>query len=69
MTFVQVPSEQDLVVYGEPAYPVYENGALFAEAWTYAVPLSLDTDYAMDPERLPESVLRRAAVRVSMTGL
>lgn len=62
MTFVQIPSDKDLVVYGEPAYPVYEIGALFAEAWTFAVPLSIDNGYAMDPDRLPESVLRRAAV-------
>lgn len=62
MTFVQVPSEKDLVLYGEPAYPVYEIGALFAEAWTYAVPLGAHNGYAMDPDALPESVLRRAAV-------
>jgi LL-diaminopimelate aminotransferase len=62
MTFVQVPSDKDLVLYGEPAYPVYEIGALFAEAWTYAVPLSLRNGYAMDPDALPESVLRRASV-------
>lgn len=62
MTFVQVPSDKDLVLYGEPAYPVYEIGALFAEAWTYAVPLSVTNGYAMDPDLVPESVLRRAAV-------
>jgi len=62
MTFVQVPSDKDLVLYGEPAYPVYEIGALFAEAWTYAVQLTVDNGYAMDPDALPESVLRRAAV-------
>jgi len=62
MTFVQVPSEKDLVLYGEPAYPVYEIGALFAEAWTYAVPLRLANGYAMDPDALPEAVLRRASV-------
>lgn len=62
MTFVQVPSDKDLVLYGEPAYPVYEIGALFAEAWTYAVGLSVDNGYAMDPDLLPESVLRRASV-------
>lgn len=62
MTFVQVPSDQDLVLYGEPAYPVYEIGALFAEAWTYAVGLSVDNGYAMDPDTLPESVLKRASV-------
>ena len=62
MTFVQVPSDKDLVLYGEPAYPVYEIGALFAEAWTYAVPLALENGYAMDPDRVPDPVLRRAAV-------
>jgi succinyldiaminopimelate transaminase len=62
MTFVQVPSEKDLVLYGEPAYPVYETSALFAEAWTYAVPLSVQNGYAMDPDTLPEAVLRRASV-------
>lgn len=62
MTFVQVPSDKDLVLYGEPAYPVYEIGALFAEAWTYAVPLGLHNGYALDPDALPESVLRRASV-------
>ena len=58
MTFVEVPSDKDLVLYGEPAYPVYEIGALFAEAWTYAVPLGVHNGYAMDPDSLPESVLR-----------
>ncbi|MBK8098396.1 MAG: aminotransferase class I/II-fold pyridoxal phosphate-dependent enzyme [Planctomycetes bacterium] len=62
MILVQVPSEKDLVVYGEPAYPVFEIGALFAEAWTYPVALSTANRYLMDPDLLPESVLRRAAV-------
>lgn len=62
MTFVEVPSDKDLVLYGEPAWPVYESGALFAEAWTYAVPLGTHNGYAMDPDALPESVFRRASV-------
>lgn len=62
MTFVQIPSDKDLVLYGEPAYPVYEIGALFAEAWTYAVQLGPHNDYAMDPDSLPASVLKRAAI-------
>ena len=62
MTFVQIPSDKDLVLYGEPAYPVYEIGALFAEAWTYAVQLGPHNDYAMDPDALPDSVLKRAAI-------
>lgn len=62
MLFAQVPSDKDLVLYGEPAKPVYELGALFAEAWTYAVPLSPANGWQMDPDLVPESVLRRAAV-------
>ncbi len=62
LTFVQVPSDKDLVLYGEPAYPVYEIGALFAEAWTYAAPLGAHNGYALDPDALPESVLKRASV-------
>ncbi len=62
MTFTQVPSDKDLVLYGEPAYPVYEIGALFVEAWTYPVPLSLANGYALDPDTVPDSVLKRAAV-------
>jgi LL-diaminopimelate aminotransferase len=62
LTLVQVPSDKDCVVYGEPAYPVYEIAALFAEAWTYAVPLSLANGYALDPDTLPDSVLKRASV-------
>lgn len=62
MTFVQVPSDKDLVVYGEPAYPVYEIGALFAEARTHAVQLGPRDDYQMDPDALPDGVLQRAAV-------
>jgi succinyldiaminopimelate transaminase len=62
MVLVQVPSERDLVLYGEPAYPVFEIGALFAEAWTYAVPLNANNRYLMDPDLVPEASLRRAAV-------
>jgi len=62
MTFVQIPSDKDLVLYGEPACPVYEIGALFAEAWTYSIQLAPHNNYAMDPDALPESVLKRAAI-------
>ncbi|GDY02844.1 LL-diaminopimelate aminotransferase [Planctomycetota bacterium] len=62
MVLVQVPSEHDLVLYGEPAYPVFEIGALFAEAWTYSVPLNAQNRYLMDPDMVPAATLKRAAV-------
>lgn len=62
MTLVEVPSDKDLVVYGVPAYPVFEIGAMFAEAWTFELPLNPGNRYLMDPDHLPEHALRRAAV-------
>jgi succinyldiaminopimelate transaminase len=62
MSFVEIPSEKDLVVYGVPAYPVFEIGALFAEAWTYEVQLHAGNRYLMDPDDLPEQTKRRAAL-------
>lgn len=62
MTFVEIPSEKDLVVYGVPAYPVFEIGALFAEAWTYEMQLHSGNRYLMDPDDLPEHAKRRAAL-------
>ncbi|GAB4160828.1 MAG: LL-diaminopimelate aminotransferase [Planctomycetota bacterium] len=59
---VQIPSEKDVVVYGEPAYPVFEVGALFAEAWTYPMRLGPENSYSMSPEAIPETALRRAAI-------
>lgn len=62
MVFVEIPSEKDLVVYGVPAYPVFEIGALFAEAWTYEMQLHAGNRYLMDPDDLPEHAKTRAAV-------
>lgn len=62
MTFVQIPGDKNLVIYGEPAYPVYEIGAMFAEADTHAVTLGPDNDYAMDPDLLDPALLQRAAI-------
>ncbi len=59
---VQIPSDKDLVLYGEPGPRVFELGALFAEAWTYVLPRSPRNDWLMDPDSVPEAVLRRAAV-------
>jgi aspartate/methionine/tyrosine aminotransferase len=59
---VQIPSDKDLVLYGEPGPRVYELGALFAEAWTWALPRNASTGWLMDPDAVPEATLRRAAV-------
>lgn len=62
MCLVQVPSDKDLVLYPEPAPPVFETGALFAEAWTYPLPLVPGSFLSLAPDLVPEATLRRAAV-------
>ena len=41
------------VVYGEPAYPVYERGALFAGAHVHTLPLVRERDFLPDLDRIP----------------
>jgi len=42
------------VVYGEPAYPVYERGALFAGANVHTLPLVRETGFLPDLDAIPE---------------
>ena len=62
MTFVHAGSARDVVVYGEPAYPVYRIGALFANATPHAVILGPDNGYQLDPDALPAGLLSRTAM-------
>ncbi len=55
-------AEKDLVVWGEPAYPVFEIGALFSEAKTHAVNLNPQNRYLLDPDAVGPQILDRAAV-------
>jgi len=45
-----------VVAYGEPAYPVYERGALFAGARVATVPLLRDNDFLPDLDALPDDL-------------
>lgn len=62
MTFVHAGSTRDVVVYGEPAYPVYRIGTLFANATPHAVILGPDNAYQLDPDALPEGLLSRTVM-------
>ncbi len=55
-------SEKRLVVYGEPAYPVYERGAVFAGAQPYAVPLLAENRFLPDLDAIPLDVWPRIAI-------
>jgi acetylornithine aminotransferase len=42
------------VVFGEPAYPVYERGALFAGAKVHTLPLLRENDFLPDLDAIPD---------------
>ncbi len=62
MVMLDPSSGKDCVVYGVPAYPVFEIGSLFAEAKVHEVLLDDSNSYLMDPGAIPAEVLLRAAV-------
>jgi succinyldiaminopimelate transaminase len=55
-------SDKRLVVHGEPAYPVYERGALLAGAEVATVPLLEDNGFLPDLDAVDEEVWERCAI-------
>ena len=55
-------SQKHCVVYGEPAYPVYERGALFAGAEVHTLPLLRDHDFLPDLDAVDDETWRRTAI-------
>jgi succinyldiaminopimelate transaminase len=59
---VDPASEKRLVLYGEPAYPVYERGALFAGAEVETVPLLRENGFLPELGAIPAAALDRTAI-------
>jgi succinyldiaminopimelate transaminase len=59
---VDTASDKRLVLYGEPAYPVYERGALFAGADVETVPLLRGHGFLPDLAAIPAATLDRTAI-------
>lgn len=55
-------SARDTVIYGTPAYPVYQTGALFAGGRAHAVTLQRGSGFRLDLTALPTSLLDRCAL-------
>ncbi|MEZ5987986.1 MAG: aminotransferase class I/II-fold pyridoxal phosphate-dependent enzyme [Planctomycetota bacterium] len=62
MVLVHDEDPRDLVVYGEPAYRVFELGALYAGAEPHGHRLGPDNDYLLRPADLGEDELARTAL-------
>jgi succinyldiaminopimelate transaminase len=55
-------SEKRVVVHGEPAYPVYERGAVLAGAEVATLPLRREHGFLPDLESVPEELWERTAI-------
>jgi succinyldiaminopimelate transaminase len=62
LAFVDPEAGRDTVIYGTPAYPVYQAGTLFANGRDCPVILERGRGYRLELERLPGNVLRRTAI-------
>jgi LL-diaminopimelate aminotransferase len=62
MALVDPSSEKRTVIYGEPAYPVYERAAAYAGAKVHAVALTADRGFLLEPSQLPAKLLDETAL-------
>ena len=61
LTFVDV-GRRPRVLYGIPAYPVYERGTLFAGGQPYPVELRPERGYRLEPWTLPSEAIAKTGV-------
>src|SRR5262245_41045367 len=59
---VDPAAERRAVIYGDPGYPVYASGAILAGAEPIAVRLGPENGFLLEPEAIPEDVVRRARI-------
>lgn len=62
LAFLEPESGRDTIVYGTPAYPVYQSSALFAGGREHAVTLRRDQGYRLELGDLPGDLLARTAI-------
>ncbi|HYL80682.1 MAG TPA: aminotransferase class I/II-fold pyridoxal phosphate-dependent enzyme [Candidatus Acidoferrum sp.] len=52
----------DIALVPDPAYPVYQSGALFAGGGTFPMPLTRERGFLPDLDAIPAEVLRRVKI-------
>lgn len=62
MALIDRASPRKTVIYGEPAYPVYERGAAYAGADLHAAPLSEREGFLLEPASLDAALLARTSL-------
>lgn len=62
LAIVDRASDRRTVLYGEPAYPVYERGAAYAGGIPHAVPLTPGNRFLLEPAAIAPDVLARTCL-------
>jgi len=62
LVFINPEEEKNTVIFGTPAYPVYERGALFANANVYPVQLKEEDRFLLRLDKLPQEVLKKTKI-------
>jgi succinyldiaminopimelate transaminase len=62
LVFIDTDTEKRKVIYGTPAYPVYERGTLFAGGEPYPVELCYEDNFLLRLDRVPKSILEETAI-------
>jgi len=62
LVFVDTDSEKRKVIFGTPAYPVYERGTLFAGGEAVPVKLKYEEQFLLRLDKLPSSLLEETAI-------
>ena len=62
LVFIDTDTEKKKVIYGTPAYPVYERGTLFAGGEPYPIKLEYDEQFLLRLDKLPRSILEETAI-------
>lgn len=62
LALIDRASPKRTIVWGEPAYPVYERGAAYAGAEGHAAPLTAARGFLLEPDDLPPALLERTAL-------
>jgi len=62
LVFIDPESPKRKVVFGTPAYPVYERGTLFAGGEVYKVKLKYEEQFLLRLDKLPKSLLEETAM-------
>ncbi|WP_456395403.1 succinyldiaminopimelate transaminase [Desulfurobacterium sp.] len=62
LVFIEEESDKKRVIYGTPAYPVYERGTLFAGGAPNPVTLKFEDNFLLRLDKIPSSILEETKI-------